>query len=190
MRSCWRRQWQLRCPSSQQVSQSPLNLPWLSRRAHLRLMPGSSASLAPDSRSRAAVLLPLLLWLRAEQMLQWGMTVVLLINFHRLGRLCLLNVFRRSTNQCRNLDYLVQCVFARGGPVRLPQHLQCINRLSSPIRSLSLLRNPCSPLLTPRFPFSALPAKVCKSSNPKSISCFRGPSEGPYVNTLVLVSGG
>ena len=29
--------------------------PWLSRRAHLRLMPGSSALLAPDSRSRAAV---------------------------------------------------------------------------------------------------------------------------------------
>ena len=29
--------------------------PWLSRRAHLRLIPGSSASLAPDSRSRAAV---------------------------------------------------------------------------------------------------------------------------------------
>ena len=33
--------------------------PWLSRRAHLRLMPGSSASLAPDSRSRAAVMFPI-----------------------------------------------------------------------------------------------------------------------------------
>ena len=31
--------------------------PWLSRRAHLCLMPGSSTSLAPDSRSRAAVIL-------------------------------------------------------------------------------------------------------------------------------------
>ena len=60
--------------------------PWVSCRAHLRLMPGSSASLAPDFRSRAAVMLPQLLWLRAEQMLWWGMTVVLLINFHRLGR--------------------------------------------------------------------------------------------------------
>ena len=60
--------------------------PSFSRRAHLRLMPGSSVSLAPDSRSRAAVMLPQLLWLRAEQMLRWGMTVVLLINFHRLGR--------------------------------------------------------------------------------------------------------
>ena len=33
--------------------------PWLSRRAHLRLMPGSSESLAPDSRSRAAVMFPI-----------------------------------------------------------------------------------------------------------------------------------
>ena len=33
--------------------------PWLSRRAHLRLMPGSSASLAPDSRSWAAVMFPI-----------------------------------------------------------------------------------------------------------------------------------
>ena len=33
--------------------------PWLSRHAHLRLMPGSSASLAPDSRSRAAVIFPI-----------------------------------------------------------------------------------------------------------------------------------
>ena len=56
------------------------------RRAHLRLVPGWSASLAPDSQSRAAVMWPQLLWLRAKQMMQWGMTVVLLINFHRLGR--------------------------------------------------------------------------------------------------------
>ena len=33
--------------------------PWLSRRAHLRLIPGSSASLAPGSRSRAAVMFPI-----------------------------------------------------------------------------------------------------------------------------------
>ena len=33
--------------------------PWLSLRAHLRLVPGSSASLASDSRSRAAVMLPI-----------------------------------------------------------------------------------------------------------------------------------
>ena len=56
------------------------------RHAHLHLVPGSSASLAPDSRRRAAVMGPQLLWLRAKQMLRWGMTVVLLINFHRLGR--------------------------------------------------------------------------------------------------------
>ena len=40
--------------------------PWLSRHAHLRLVPGSFVSLAPDSRSRAAVM-----WLRAKQMLRW-----------------------------------------------------------------------------------------------------------------------
>ena len=84
---------------------------------------------------------------------------------------CLLKCF------CTNLDYLVQCVFAREGPVRLPQHLQYIYRLSSPIRSLSLLRSPCSPLLTPRFSFSAVPAKVYKPSTPTPISCFRGPGE-------------
>ena len=33
--------------------------PWFSSRAHLRLMPGSSASPAPDSRSRAAVMFPI-----------------------------------------------------------------------------------------------------------------------------------
>ena len=33
--------------------------PSLSRRAHLRLMPGSSASLVSDSRSRAAVMFPI-----------------------------------------------------------------------------------------------------------------------------------
>ena len=33
--------------------------PSLSRRAHLRLMPSSSASLAPDSRSRAVVMFPI-----------------------------------------------------------------------------------------------------------------------------------
>ena len=32
--------------------------PWPSRRAHFRLVPGSSASLAPDSRSRVAVMWP------------------------------------------------------------------------------------------------------------------------------------
>ena len=149
--------------------------PWLSRRKHLRLMPGSSASLAPDSRSQAAVMLPQLLWLRAEQILQWGMTVVLLINFHRLGRFVSYFFFCRSTDQCTHPDYLVQCVFAREGPVRLPQHLQYINRLSSPIRSLSLLRSPCSPLLTPRFPFSAVPAKACKPSNPKFDIVLQGP---------------
>ena len=59
-----------------------VKLPWLSRRAHLRLMPGSSASLAPDSRSRAAVMFP--------------------INFHRA---VLSPKNKNSTNQCTNLDY-------------------------------------------------------------------------------------
>ena len=149
--------------------------PRLSRRAHLRLVPGSFTSLAPDSRSRAAIMLPQLLWLRAEQMLPWGMTVVLLINFHRLGRFVSYFIFCRNTNQCTNLDYFVQCVFAREGPLRLPQHLQYINRLGSPIRFLSLSRSLCSPLLTPRFPFSALQAKACKPSNPIFDIVFQGP---------------
>ena len=111
--------------------------PWLSRRAHLRLVPGSSASLAPDSRSWAAVIWPQLLWLRAKQMLRWWMAVLLnlssstsmkepsllLMVCHHLGRLIFYDKINkcRSTNQCTNLDYLVQCVFAREGPVRLPQ---------------------------------------------------------------------
>ena len=75
--------------------------PRLSRCAHLRLVLGSSASRAPDSRSRAAVMWPPLLWLRVKQMLWWWMTVLLnlwsstsikepsllLIVFHHLNRL-------------------------------------------------------------------------------------------------------
>ena len=80
-----------------------------------------------------------------------------------------------STNQCTNLDYLVQCILAREGPVRLPQHLQYINRLNSPIRSLSFLRSPFSRLLTPRCSFSAVPVKVCKPPNPKFDIVFQGP---------------
>ena len=56
--------------------------PWLSRRAHLRLIPGSSASLAPGSRSRAAVMFP--------------------INFHPS---VLSPKKKMSTNQCSNLDF-------------------------------------------------------------------------------------
>ena len=47
------------------------------RRAHLRLVPGSSASLAPDSQSRAAVMWPQLPWPQTKQMLRWWMTVPL-----------------------------------------------------------------------------------------------------------------
>ena len=47
------------------------------RRARLRLVPSSSASFATDSRSRAAVMWPQLLWLRTKQMLRWWMTVPL-----------------------------------------------------------------------------------------------------------------
>ena len=120
--------------------------PLLSRRAHLHLVPDSSASLASDFRSRAAVM-----WLRAKQMLRWRMTVLqnfsssasikepslLLIVCHHFDRLIFLNKIKkcRSINQSTNLDYLVQCVLPRKGPVRLPQHLQYINRSSSPIRS-------------------------------------------------------
>ena len=71
---------------------------------------------------------------------------------------------------------LVQCVFAREGSVRLPQHLQYINRSSSPICSLSVLRSPCSPLLTPQFAFSAVPEGLASLPAP-TISCFRGPGE-------------
>ena len=108
-----------------------------------------------------------------------GAAAATAVNFHRLGR------FIFFTNQDTNQDYLVQSVFAREGPVRLPQHLQYINRLGSPIRSLSLLRSPCSPLLTPRFPFSAVPVKTCKSSDPKSDIVFQGPGRVTiHVNTL------
>ena len=52
--------------------------PWLSRPAHLRVMPSSSASLAPDSRSRAAVMFHII----------------------SIGPFC-----KISINQCTNLDY-------------------------------------------------------------------------------------
>ena len=93
--------------------------------------------------------------------------------------------FCRRTNQCTNLDYLVQCVFAREGPVRLPQYLQYINRSSSPIRSLSLLRSPCSPLLTPRFPFPTVPANACKLLTPKRYR-VSGARASDYTLTLLF----
>ena len=64
----------------------------------------------------------------------------------------------KCTNQNVQI-YLEQCALAREGPVRLPQHLQNINRSSSPIRSLSLLHSPCSTMLTQRFSFSAVHLK-------------------------------
>ena len=97
---------------------------------------------------------------------------------------CLLIFYFRSTNQCTNLDYLVQCVFAREGPVHLPQHLQYINRSSSPIHSLSLLRSTCSRLLTPRYPFPAVPAEACKSSTLKR---YRVSGARASVHTLTLL---
>ena len=60
--------------------------PWLSRRAHLRLRPGSSASPAPDSRSRAAVMLSM--------------------NFHRsVCRFCRLKKFWYKSVY-KHLDYI------------------------------------------------------------------------------------
>ena len=88
--------------------------------------------------------------------------------------------------QCTNLGYLVQFVFAREGPVRLPQHLQYINRSNSPLRSLSLLRSPCSPLLTPRFPFPAVPVKACKPSNPKNRYRISGARASDHTLTLLF----
>ena len=87
--------------------------PWPSRRAHLCLVPGLSASLAPDSRSRAVVMWPQLLWLRAKQMLRWWMIVLLnlststsikeppllLIMCHHLDRLI------SYKKKCTNLPY-------------------------------------------------------------------------------------
>ena len=137
-----------------------------------------AAAVASHERFRTITMTTTVLRRRTRDIIA-GAAAATAANFHRLGRFVPLFLFLfyffRSTNQCTNLDYRVQCVFARDGPVRLPQHLQFINRLSSPIRSLSLLRSLCSPLLTSRFPFSAIPAKVCKPPNPKSDIVFQGP---------------
>ena len=85
---------------------------------------------------------------------------------HRLQKKSFV-LFCRSTNQCTNLDYLVQCVFSRKGPVRLPQHLQYINRSSSPIRSLSLLRSTWLSTAHSTVFISCCTAKTCKPSTPK-----------------------
>ena len=146
--------------------------PWLSCRAHLRLVPGLSASLAPDSRSQAA-------------MVDGCAAELVDVDFHQRAVVVahsgpspstsyLLMFFCRSTNQCTNLDYLVQCIFPREGPVRLPQHLQYINRSRSHIRSLSLLRSPCSPLLPPRFP-SCCTGKGLQTFQPQINIVFQGP---------------
>ena len=74
--------------------------PWLSRRAHLRLMPGSSASLGPDSRSRAAVMFPFHRSVLSEK--KWSKTV------YKKARLCSLEkalsayLSMRYTNRSRS----------------------------------------------------------------------------------------
>ena len=84
------------------------------RHAHLRLVPSSSASLAPDSRSRSAVMRPQLLWLRTKQMLQWWMTVPLnssssLIICY-LDRLIFYFLFLYKSTLCSVLDDSFDCL--------------------------------------------------------------------------------
>ena len=128
--------------------------PWLSRRVHLRLMPGSSASLAPDPRSRA--------------------TGMFLINFHRSvlsGVFCRL-IFFLSTKQCTDLDS-----FSLEKTLSAYLSMQYTNRLSSPIRSLSLavLVLHCS---LHGFHFLLYRSRLASLLFPTaSISCFRDPGE-------------
>ena len=63
--------------------------------------------------------------------------------------------------------------FAREGPVRLPQHLQSLLSTASP-----------------RFPSLLYRKRLASLLPKKTISCFGGPGEWPYFNTLVLISGG
>ena len=87
--------------------------PWLSRRAHLRLRPGSSASPAPDSRSRAAVMLSM--------------------NFHRsvlsfLSPKKVLVQISVQTSRLYSLETVLSAYLS----------MQYTNRSRSPVRSLSL----------------------------------------------------
>ena len=145
--------------------------PWPSCCAHLHLVPGSSATLAPGSRSRAAVMWPQLLWLRAKTN-----AVVL----------SLWSSYLKNKIKSTNLPYSV-CLtvpstasaftlfFAREGPVRLPRHFQYIDRSSSLNRSLSLLCSPCSLLLLHGF-HRCCTERACKPST-QTISCFWVPGE-------------
>ena len=84
--------------------------PWLFQRAHLRFMPGSSASLAPDSRNRAAVMFS--------------------INFHR-------SVLSPKNNWCKSV-YKKSRLYSLEKALSAYLSMQYTNRSRSPIRSPSL----------------------------------------------------
>ena len=86
--------------------------PWLSRRAHLCLMPGSSASLAPDFRSRA--------------------TIMFSINFHR----SVLSLSPKNKKWYKSV--YKSRLFSLEKVLSAYLSMQYTNRLTSPIRSLSL----------------------------------------------------
>ena len=67
---------------------------------------------------------------------------------------------------------------------RRPCPLQYINRSSSPIRFLSLLRSSCSPLLTARFPFSDVPEELTSLLPRKR---YRGSGVRASDHTLTLL---
>ena len=81
----------------------------------------------------------------------------------------------RSRSPIRSLSLAVvvlHCLFAREGPVRLPQH--AVHKSLEKPYPLPQLSSRRSPLLTPRVQFAAIPVKTCKPIQNSDI-VFRGP---------------
>ena len=144
--------------------------PWLSRCAYPRLVPGSSTSLAPDSRSRTAVLWPQLLWLRTKQMLRWRTTLTLkslsslmICHLHRL-KSCFL--FFLLPN-CTNLPYAVRLT-VRSTASAFTSFLFRSRRPCPPTSAFVVLIIYCFSTVS----IHAVPKEACKPSTPqKTISC-------------------
>ena len=142
--------------------------PWLSRCAYPRLVPGSSTSLAPDSRSRTAVMWPQLLWLRTKQMLRWRTTLTLkslsslmICHLHRL-KSCFFIFFITKlykSTLCSALD---------GSFDRLTSFLFRSRRPCPPTSAFVVLIIYCFSTVS----IHAVPKEACKPSTPqKPISC-------------------
>ena len=145
-------------------------LPWLSRCAHLRLVPGSSASLVPDSRSQAAVMWPQLLWLRAKKIARVGDDCRVAHKFPSSWPFYLLK------NTIKNVQ--IKMYFPSRRPCPPTSAFAVYKSLEYPYPLPQLITQSLFSTAYSTFSIFCCTERTCKPSSPqKTISCFRGPGE-------------